>query len=535
MKNSHSALGDAFEKGRNALKAATEGQELTYEDSPLYKAAQDLLGQGKEAEHPLDEAFSKTRPGSDKANQMLKLLVDPYGEAELKDAAKETAPVKADGTGGGKTPGAQEAQDELDSIAEKKANEPITNDMEQLLDRRKLLNERLRATGWATDESKADRDIYHKLINGVDDSIQQLTKQSGNPEAIDMLTKMNADYKTGITRFQNPDVKALLQGKNVNDIAKKLMGGGTSVGDINAVRDTIGKDAFNKLADSSVQRMAADAIDKQTGQFNFKTFFNNWTRIPPQVRATMFQESLNGGAVENAIMQAQKVNQSGVIPAADTTIKDTTKAITDLMGNGSMKTLLGNPERVQQLAQTVGPEAMGELGNSVLQNQLREAATNDKGLVGNVDTGKMLKFVSSLKDSPEIVDALFKPTPERAAAYDKLLKDVQDVHGIKNLMKYGVITPTLGAVGGAVFGPGHGIVSALLGAFAAEGANGFGAAKDFLDKLANHPATWNALKGAAKAAESPVASGAAIVSKAAAGKAADALRKAMFNAGSSLQ
>jgi len=529
--SAYEALGNEFEKGRDTLKAATEGHELTYENSPLHQTAKEVMGIGKDEAHPLDEAFSQTRPGSDKANTMLDKLIDPYGEKELQEAAKETT-TGADGVET-PTPSAQEAQDELAKIAQKKEDEPITLNMEQLLDRRKLLNERIRKTGWATDEQRADRDIYHKLINGVDDSIQQLAEQSGAPpETMQTLQKMNADYKTGIARFKNTDVKALLKGGD-NDVAKRLMSGGTSISDINTVRDAIGKDAFKQLADSSVQRMAADAVDKATGQFNFKTFFNNWTRIPPQVRQTMFQESLNGGAVENAIKQAQQINGSGVIPGAEATIKDTTKTISDLMGNGSVKSLLGDPERVQQLSQTVGPEAMGELGNSVLQNQLREAATNDKGALGSVNTDKLMKFVSSLKDSPEVVDALFKSTPERAAAYDKLLKDVQNVNGVKNLVKFGVITPALGAVGGAAVG--HGITTALLGAFAAEGANGFTAAREFLDHIANHPATWATLKAANKAASSSVATGAGIVSKVAAGKTANALRHAIMGTQSSLQ
>jgi hypothetical protein len=531
--SAYAALGDEFEKGREALKAATDGEELTYENSPYQQAAKDLIGEAKENAHPLDEAANKTRPGSGFANDKLQKLIDPYGEAELKEAAKETT-VGADGVKT-PTPAAQQAQEELDAIAEKKENEPITMTMEDLLDHRKSLNENLRKTGWATDEQRADRDIYHKLIEGVDNSIQQLTEQSGNPEAMGILQKMNADYKTGIARFKNPDVKALLQG-STNDVAKKLMGGGTSVADINTVRDAIGKDAFTKLADSSVQRMAADAIDKATGQFNFKTFFNNWTRIPPQVRAAMFQESLKGGAVENAIMQAQKVNASGAIPGAEATIKDTTKAIQDLMGNGNVKSLLGDPERVQQLAQTVGPEAMGELGTSVLQNQLREAATKSDKIFGNVDTGKVLKFVESLKDSPEVVDALFRPTPERAAAYDKLLKDLQNVQGVKNMLKIGVIAPTLGAAPAALGAVGfmaHSLM-ATLGSMAAMGGEGYAVAHGLLERIANSPAVWGALKAAGKVAQGPVATGATAVSKVAAGRTANALRQAIMGTGSSL-
>src|SRR5208337_2150737 len=104
-----------------------------------------------------------------------------------------------------------------------------------------------------------------------------------------------------------------------------------------------------------------------------------------------------------------------------------TDTMKNLLGNGDVSTLLKDPERINELSKVVGPQAMGELGNTVLQNQLREAATDVNGKVGNVDTGKVLKFIESLKDSPEVVNGLFKPTPETAKAYNKLIGDLQGV------------------------------------------------------------------------------------------------------------
>jgi hypothetical protein len=485
--NAYKALGDEFEKGRNTLTEATKDQNIPYAASPLETAAKELANKGQGEAKPLDEAFNKTRPGSDNANAMIATLLDPYGEKELQDTIEKGTSTDKEG----KTVlsnQAQDAQAQLDQIAKDKENKPITLDMQELLDRRKQLNEFLRKTGWATDEQRADRDIYHRLIQGVDDSIQQLVIKSGNPEAIETLGKMNKDYKTGITRFQNPDVKALLQG-NTNDVAKRLMGGGTSVADINTVKDAIGKDAFQKLSDDSLKRLVADSVDNQTGEFGFKNFFQKWNRIPPQVRDTMFGEAVGRDVIDQAIAKVQGINAANTIPEAESTIKDTTQTMKQLLGNGDVSSLVKDPERVQQLSKLVGPDAMGELGKTILQNQVREASTGVTGAVGQVDTGKFLNFINSLKDSPETVHALFRPTQETAQAYDKLINDVQHVQSVKNAVKYGILAP---AGIGAGVGVGGWFSHAIIGGLIASGADYF--ARDLLEKIANHPQTWRTIK-----------------------------------------
>lgn len=523
-KNAYEALGNEFEKGRNQLIDLGEGHAVDYEGSPLHQAAQELTESGKKAMDPLDEAFAKSRPGSEKANAMLEKLIDPYGEKELQETID--AGTKTDAEGNKVlSQKAQDAQKELDAIAEKKQNNPIQLSVEGLLDRRKLLNERLRNTGWMTDEQRADRQVYRRLIQGIDDSLQSIMDQTGKPEATDILKNMNQAYKTGISRFDNPDVEALLQGKT-NDVAKRLMGGQTSVDDINTVRAAIGDDAFNKLSDSSLSRMVADSVDKNTGEFSFKNFFRKWDNISPQVRDAMFKDAIGRDTIDRAIEATQRVNASEVIPETQQAIDDATKTMKNILGNGDVSSLIKDPSRVQSLAQMVGPEGMGELGHTILQNQLREAATNKAGKVGQVDTGKFLNFIASLKDSPEVVDALFKPTPETSAAYDKLLNSVHNVDRVKEMVKLGVLVPSIGAAGGAAGGIlGHSLFSVILGATAAEGTGFFKAAREALDHVANSKAMWSALKTAQTASESPTAEGANTVSRAVAGKIANHVRQ----------
>jgi hypothetical protein len=397
------------------------------------------------------------------------------------------------------------------------AGNPKEMDINQLMDYAKDVKDQLRKVGYSTPQEMRDRQAYYDLLDGIHESVDELVAKAGKPELMDKLQAMNANYKNGIQTFKNPDVQALLRGSNENAIVTTLTGG-KSVGDINAIRKAIGKEAFGHLADDAMQRIAADSTNPATGEFDLKRWITNMGKIPDDVRAEMVNGTKKGGALENILGHVRDVAQSGTIENSDKAMQASQDAIKAILGNSAdLIGILKQPENVQQLAQLVGPDAMGTLGDTILRSQLREAATNAKGEVGNVNTGKFLDFVSKLKDSPEVVDAFFKPTPERAAAYDKLLQSVHNVDHVKEMIKLGVIAPVIGAAaGGAV---GHTGLSLMLGAAAAESAGGsIKLARDILDSIANHPATWGTIRALNNTAQSPVTKAATHIAKVATGK-----------------
>jgi hypothetical protein len=356
------------------------------------------------------------------------------------------------------------------------------------------------------------------MLDAIHNDFYNLAEKSGKPEMIDALTNMNSAYKEGIARFKNPDVKKILAGNSEGNILKLLQGTG-SVGDIQTLRNTIGKDAYAELVDNSIQRMSADALNPQTGEFDFNKFFKNWNSINPEIRGEMLQGTKKGGAMELAMSQMKNLNASEVIPNSETTIKEAQKMIDDLMGNGNVERLINNPERLKALNNLVGPEAMGELGQSVLQNQLRQASTvidkNGKTVVGQPDIGKVIKFFEKFKDQPELVESLFRPTPETAQAYDKALSDVKDVESVKKLIKYGVIAPAGIGTGVAV---GHIFSHPIMGALIAAGGEKYHGGQ-ILEYIANHPNTWRSLRTIDTIAKKPAAEGVNMLSRYAAGKA----------------
>jgi hypothetical protein len=471
-KDAYEQLGTNYEKASNAIKTKLAGVNKDFNGSALQKAAQGIMGTAEATKDPIGETLNIANPASAKVTAQLQKLADPASELAIDE----------DGN-----------------------SQQLTAD--KLLGYAKQIKENLRGTGWATDEQRADRDVYHKLLDGVHADLEDLANKhvQANPTenaqteqgVLGAVQKMNSDYKAGIARFKNTDVQALLKGGD-NDVAGRLMRGGTSVSDINTVRDAIGKQAFGKLADSSLQRMAADAVDSTTGDFSFKKFLSNWNRIPPATRSAMFQDSTKSGALEQALYQTQAINKSGVIPEMTQKLKDVNTTVSQLLGNGDVSTLLNDPERVQKLSQTLGPDGMQSLGTSILQNQIRKASTDVAGKVQTPDTGKILDFISSLKDSPEVVNALFKPTKQAAQAYDELIRQLQNVQSVKNAIKAGVIVPTLtGAIAGGPIG--H-----IVGGILTAGELGTKTGRAVLEKIANSPNTWAALKGINNVAQSPI-------------------------------
>ena len=464
-KAAHDQLGTNFENAGNAIKQAATGTTVSFPGSPLNLAAQEIKRGGVESGTPLDQAFSINRPGSAKANAMVDALADEEGTIGLDDAG-EPAQLTAD----------------------------------HLLGYEKKLNELIRNTGWATDESRADRDIYFTLKDGVHDTLEQLAQRSGNPALVDQVNEMNSAYKKGIRKFNNTDVKALMKGDS-NNVAKRLMSGGTSVADIKAVRSAIGEEAFGKLADNSLQRMVADSVDGKTGELSFDKLFKTWNGINLAVRDEMFGKSIRAGMLQDAVSAVQKENALGTVKNSQQLLKDVDKAINSIMGNGDVGTLMKKPERVANLSRVVGPDGMAELGRMIVMNKLRESATTATGEVGNrINIDQFVNFVKSLKDSPEVVDAFFRPTPKAVADYTGIINQMKQVEHVKNAIKYGALAPTV-AIGGGMAGHlvgsfwvGHTLATTMLGVLATIAGETKPVVRNVLEDIANNPKVWHTLR-----------------------------------------
>lgn len=476
----------AYQQGIAGIKGDLAGETIPYENSPLHQAAQALVSQGEAEAKPLDKGFKKNRPGSPALNQRLDFLANPQAAEEAEaEAPQASGLVDAQGNPiPASTPAAEPPP-------------PIDLDINELLARRKELGEQLRNTGWATDEQRQDRTIYKRLMQGVDDSIDQLATQASenveNPNAANILPRyraINNAYRQSSRIFENKDVQSILEGRQ-NDVMHKLITGNTSLDDINAVKQAFGDQLYHRFATDALQRFAADSIDEQ-GHIDYNGLLKKWNRIKPDVRDAAFGK-FSSDTFSNVL--------NGAV-GADDKLRSANQTLANFM-DGNTASVLKNPERLNELESVIGPNAMTEVGKSIVQNQLREASTvNPKTGAVSFDPNRFIKWLSDTqKNSPEALNRLFRSTPETQAAFDKLVKNVSDVRTQKALNKLGITMAGAGTVAplipAAIAHPVISILSMLVGGAAHEAGAG-NAFKQVIDRLADSPATWKALTGFSK-------------------------------------
>ena len=461
--DSQKAYRDAYVNGIEGIKGDLAGETIPYEGSPLHQAAQELVQGGKENAKPLDVGFKKTRPGSPELNQRLDFLANPNAKSELPEGTEGPA-----------------------------EKPPINLDINELIGRRKELGEQLRNTGWSTDTERQDRGIYKNLMQGVDDSIEQLAQNTtahvqaldpNAPSVLDRYKAINNDYRQSSRVFENKDVQNILAG-NQTDVMQRLLGGATNLDDINDVKKAFGDQVYNRFATDALQRFVADNVD-DTGNLNYKTLLQKWNKLggKPEVRDAAFGQ-FNANTFSNVL--------NGAV-GADKTLNDVNNTLAQVMGNGDVNALVKDPARLKQMASVVGPDGMAEVGKANLQSEVGKAArtTDIKGnTIYRFDPDKFMAWVSTMKDNPEAMDTLYKSTPEATANFDKLLKNVGTVKAQKIRTMLG-----LGAAGvaaaGTVGGPMAGFIT-LIGE--GVGAGAIGPMRQILERIATHPAMLKTLQ-----------------------------------------
>lgn len=272
---------------------------VDYEGSPLHQAAQSLSAKAADESKPLDTAFNQVRPGSKPVNNMVDLLANPQGDEE----AEQTADTWVDHNG--------ETHTEPAPAPEEK--QPIIMSMPELIERRQQLAQRLRQTGTLTDENRADKAVYRKLIEGVDDTIGQLAEKSGDPGVIDEYKSLRQNYRDKIGLFDEPVIKKLADGK-VDDAAKDFVGvtrandalpaAGKIRYNTDTLRQVVGDDGLKEFGNQVFGTMLRDSVEDS--KFNPAKFVKTWNRVSSETKGDLFDR----GKVDYGLSQLAKDAQS---------------------------------------------------------------------------------------------------------------------------------------------------------------------------------------------------------------------------------
>jgi hypothetical protein len=545
--NAEQDMKDRYAERAGQIQDLTKNQSVPFENSPIHQTAQELLGQG-EGKGPLTKATAKSLPGSPQANQILNNLTGLVDDSETAQPLKglNGEPLTPEEHADLLSAHGMEPVQEAETILDKPKTDLTVPD---LMESYRKLNENMRNLGW-DGAGRQDRVIYSKLKKSIMDTVGQIADQSGNPDAIKIAGEMNSDYAENARLYENPAVKALQEGK-LQDVDARLAGRQASMGDIATFKKVLGDQGFQDFANGSLKRMVADAVNTD-GTPNYAKVLKKLGSMNPEVRESMYggsastlMDTLNQlknsddgiDAATKNIDTLDKTTQEqlkGIGQTADQKHAEINKSIQDIVGNGDISGLANDPQRLQRLTDTIGPQGVAQLGKMEIQSKLREFSTSTKAgsnVIGPLDTDKFLNwYTETFQKNPEAAQALFKPDKETEAAFTRFMGDVENQRYVKEIFKNVAIRGT-SLVGGGLIGSAFGPIQTLIG-LAVEGGLEKAGARVLVDKIANSPAAWKAMGWAGKAADNatvPVKAAAGVVKSAgkvvAAG--ADATQKAV--------
>lgn len=295
---------------------------VPYKESPFHTAVADVLGKGAAEGDAFDAALRKSRPGSSRVNQMLEDLND-LAEPKAEEVKPETW-VDANG--------AKHTEPSVPAATP----EPIEMNMQKLIEKRQLFRERIAGIKGSTSEDLADKAVYGKLLDGVDDTIGQVAEKSGDPELIDEYKDLRSNYKSRINLYDDPVVKAIINPKGAPDdaarafIARINQSGLPQSGNVQRnlnvlqkVLDPLGTEGDKPLKEFGgqvFQTLLSDASHE--GQFNASKFMDTWKKIDEPTKERLFDagEDSHSALAEYAndaqsVKNIQRLTRIGLLTA----------------------------------------------------------------------------------------------------------------------------------------------------------------------------------------------------------------------------
>ena len=172
---------------------------------------------------------------------------------------------------------------------------------------------------------RADMAVYQKLRDGIDQTIDNLAKNSGNPEA-------SKDYSLHGARTEKSKIvpstrdsgivrSGSCQRREARQCGQVFASGGNKIDKVNTLAEVIGDQGVKDLGKGIIQRQLADA-SSENGQINPAKFVKNFKQIdtlPPEVKAKLFDENTIQGGLDKlagdlkSAANYQKLARAGVL------------------------------------------------------------------------------------------------------------------------------------------------------------------------------------------------------------------------------
>jgi hypothetical protein len=300
-----------FETGIQNLKGKLGDAKIPYKGSPLQQSAADAM-EGR-ADVPskkttaLGNEFKDLAGGSEQTKKLLFGLTDPGKEGDLT--------------------------------------------IDELIQRRQQLGEKIgqMTKGATSSADRADVQVYQKLRDGIDQTIDSLAKNSGSPEASQDYKALRDAYKTKVGLFKEPVIRALSdpgvdKATSLDNAAKYLLSGGKVLDKVGTLEQVIGSDGLKDFGKHIVQNVMADAAP-EGGQVNPIKFAKEWKKIealPPEVKTKLFDMSGAADGLDKlskdlkSAANYHRLVRAGILSAAGGGLTHGWGAILGLLGEANL-------------------------------------------------------------------------------------------------------------------------------------------------------------------------------------------------------
>lgn len=310
-------LHQGYENGINDLKDRLGGADVAADKNPMQAKAKELLAEPIPGDHPaVAQGVSSAGEGMDASTRKFLESIangnDPAAEAvrdeELAEKAKQAAKTKPSGlfdaSGKPVSSSAGKPLVEPEPIPAR----PYTID--DLVKMRQVIRQNIEKYEPGDTNARSLRSLlWDKAANNgaggsaVDDTIENLAKQSGDPDAVKDYQALRANYRAHINDYDDPLIQKIREGK-LDDAASQYVGlkktgaslpsAGKVVYNTNVLRNILGDDGLHQFGrevfDTMVQGATAD------GKFDPAKFTSLWNRVNDYSKGDQGVFNLNDAA-----------------------------------------------------------------------------------------------------------------------------------------------------------------------------------------------------------------------------------------------
>lgn len=295
LHNAEDALHTNYENKVNDFADRLDGTEIEAKDAPIAEKAKDILQKPDPEDHSFVQQADEAR--GQKLDKPVRALLENIAEGK-KPLTEENIEAAAEAN-----KNKPKLVDAKGKAIESEDVEPEAEDAEPLDARGVIkLRQSIRALAANYEPGDINARALKRLLwdsaehnSAIDDTLDHLANEAGDPEVVQEYQALRADYRNKISKYDDPVIKNLMQGKP-DDAAKAFIGTKNASGlassgktqfNLDNLKELLGPEAVQNFGDAVFKNIMGKAIDEGTG-FNPAQFLSNWSRVNDATKEQLF-------------------------------------------------------------------------------------------------------------------------------------------------------------------------------------------------------------------------------------------------------